>query len=701
MKNISLYSTLTKISENPYINGLCNVFVMLLPITLLSAFSMLAGSSIGEFGHHALANKIFQVSNLVWKLFPILLVVYFSLFLASYHRVSRANVITPSLLIYVVLCTEWDLMHTGSVVPSNYPLAIVIPFIVCLTISCLERRKLLIDSTLPNVADQSLNLVGATIFIVVLYVTAGIALKSGLDSISGVWDVLPSFQPDSLVDALIYETVRNLLWSMGINGHIILASFKGGLHQYTLDSFAAYHEFGTALPILTSNFYDMYGGIGGAGNTLSLVLCMLLFTKNKGYRKLAAATLVLSCFNINEPIVFGLPIIFNPVLIIPFVLAPLAGLLIGYFATSIGFVSPASEIISWMTPPFISGYLATGKDIAASVVQLVIVIVGMMIYLPFFRQMNKVTGSNKIFSKGLSDNFFNYQDMGSTRSVIGLFPQMSGNLTAQRQIADLQKNGEFILYYQPQINIKSNSAQGVEALIRYRSDDGKITPPIFLEHFSKLGMTSELDLWVIRRALEETGPLASDPHFKVSINISPVTFLVPEFASTVQRYIEESQLRYEQVELEITEDLLIHDEKSTWQVFQQLRKLGIQIALDDFGSGYSSIGYLSRFEFDKVKIDRSLVLNIHNKNGREMFRLTSQLVKTTGAEIVVEGVESLDEVEFMDEQNIQLIQGFFFHKPMPFEELVQKRLFDVDLDMVSSNSVGKSNIDDRIIQGHP
>ncbi|WP_194437760.1 EAL domain-containing protein [Vibrio fluminensis] len=671
----SLYRFIASTSENSYINGLCNVFLMLLPISLISAFCMLLGNGLNVIGLTGLSEKILFTSTLIWKLFPILLVVYYSQFLATLHKTSRTNVITPSLLIYVILGHEWGMLHPGTFIPTNYPLAIIIPLLVSKTTQILERKKLFMESDLPNVVDQTINLVGACIFMVVLYAGAGFLFKGWIQSFSEFARLIPSLNEYSLGDALLYELVRNLFWSIGVNGHIILAPLKSELYEFSLQSYELYHSFGTELPILTSNFYDIYAAMGGSGNTLSLVLCMLFFTKNKGYRTLAVATLVLSIFNINEPILFGLPIIFNPVLVIPFLLAPLAGLTIAYFATSMGFVAPVSGFISWMTPAFFSGYLATGNDLAAPVLQLVIILLGMLIYLPFFKQMDKVAGSNEIFTKGLSDNFFNYRDLGNNRSVMGVLPQMSANLSAQREISQLQKEGDFILYYQPQYDMSRQCVNSLEVLIRHKSYDGKITPPWFLSSFAKLGLTSELDLWVVKQALNEVSSLAVNPNFKVSINISPDTFLVENFAGIVTNLIEKSSLSFKQVEFEITEDLLIQDETRTWGVFQELRNKGIRIALDDFGTGYSSIGNLSRYEFDKVKIDRSLVLNLNQKNGREMFSLTSQLVRTTGAEIVVEGVETQEEIDFMLEQNINLIQGFYFYKPMPFSEVVEGKMF--------------------------
>lgn len=671
----TLYRFIERTSENHYINGLCNVFLMLLPISLISAFCMLLGNGLSVIGQSYLANKILFSSTLIWKLFPILLVVYYSQFLATLHKTSRTNVITPSLLIYVILGHEWGMLHPGTIIPTNYPLAIIIPLLVSKTTQVLERKKLFMESELPNVVDQTINLVGACIFMVVLYAGAGFLFKGWIQSFADFARLVPSLDEYSLSDALLYELARNLFWAIGVNGHIIFSPLKSELYEFTVQSFDLYHNFGTQLPILTSNFYDVYAGIGGAGNTLSLVLCMLFFTQNKGYRTLAIATLILSIFNINEPILFGLPIIFNPVLVIPFLITPLASLTVAYIATSLGWVAPVSTFISWMTPAFFSGYLATGHDLAASVLQLVIILMGIVIYLPFFKQMDKVAGSNAIFTKGLSDNLFNYRDLGNSRSVMGVLPQMSANLAAQRQISKLQKTGEFVLFYQPQYDMSKECVNSLEVLIRHKGYDGKITPPWFLPSFAKLGLTSELDLWVVKQALDEVAPLAINPDFKVSINISPDTFLIDNFASIVVNLIQKSNLSFNQVEFEITEDLLIQDEKRTWAVLQELRHRGIRIALDDFGAGYSSIGYLSKYEFDKVKIDRSLVLNLKQKNGKEMFSLTSQLVRTTGAEIVVEGVETQEEVDFMQQQGINLIQGFYFYKPMPFHEVQSAAMF--------------------------
>ncbi|HBC3533340.1 TPA: PTS sugar transporter subunit IIC/EAL domain-containing protein [Vibrio vulnificus] len=670
MKKSPLISLLTMLSSNAYLNGLCNTFVMLLPISLISAFSILISNLLNITGYTQAAEHVLVASDIIWRLFPILLLVYYSLFLASLHKLSKVTVITPAMVIYFVICHNWGLLQVGTIVPSNYPLAIIIPTLVSLSIRFVSKRDWFVQSKLPSVVDQSINLVLSTFLLVLFYTSLGYALEWLVDFTHLSEWALPKLTLECLSHGVIYEVVRNLFWSLGINGHIVLAPYKAELYELTHNALQVSAQTGSELPILTSNFYDIYAGMGGAGNTLSLVICMILLTKHKAYRSLGLAVLVLSIFNINEPVIFGLPIMFNPILIIPFLLVPVVGLVTAYYATLFGLVPPVSEIISWMSPPLWSGYIATGGHLSATLLQAIIILAGILIYYPFFRRMDQIANADTTLFKSASDDFFDYEALDNGKTAGALFPEMMEKFSAQQRVAKLKLSGDFVLFYQPQFDTDKQQINSVEVLIRHQDHSGQITPPYFLNDFRLLGLTSELDLWVVRTALCEVSPLASNPCFKVSINISPETCLVADFASRIISMIEESALDFHQVELEITEELLIQDAKQTQRVLDKLRGKGVQIALDDFGSGYSSIGYLSKFDFDKVKIDRSLVLNLDNHKGRELFRLTTEIVKTTGAEIVVEGVETEIELNFVSQLGIHLVQGYYFYKPMPFSQLI-------------------------------
>ncbi|NVO99399.1 EAL domain-containing protein, partial [Photobacterium damselae subsp. damselae] len=140
--------------------------------------------------------------------------------------------------------------------------------------------------------------------------------------------------------------------------------------------------------------------------------------------------------------------------------------------------------------------------------------------------------------------------------------------------------------------------------------------------------------------------------------------------------VNKSALDFHQLEVEITEELLVQDENKTSEIIKELQLLGVSVALDDFGTGYSSLAYLSRFEFNKIKIDRSLVLNLNSIKGQELFSVVVQLGKVANAKIIVEGVETDDELHFISLLGVRYVQGFYYYKPMPLEEIVAQKLIE-------------------------
>lgn len=137
--------------------------------------------------------------------------------------------------------------------------------------------------------------------------------------------------------------------------------------------------------ILTVSFQTAFAQMGGTGATMSLIIAILIFSKVKQYNQVAKLGLASGIFEINEPVIYGLPIVFNLPMMIPFVLIPILQTLIAYFATAIGLVSKTVILVPWITPPIISGYLATAGDWRASVLQIFLLILGVIIYLPFLK----------------------------------------------------------------------------------------------------------------------------------------------------------------------------------------------------------------------------------------------------------------------------------------------------------------------------
>ncbi|QSR13316.1 PTS sugar transporter subunit IIC [Lactococcus sp. LG606] len=195
----------------------------------------------------------------------------------------------------------------------------------------------------------------------------------------------------SLPGYLLIYSFGNFLFGIGIHQSVINAVLTEPFMLVNMNENMAAVQAGQAAPhILNTNFQTVYAQMGGTGATISLLIAVFFFVKFKPYRDVSKLGLAPGLFNINEPIIFGMPIVFNLPMIIPFVLNPIIGALIGYFATAIGFVAPLAYLVPWTTPPLISGFIGSGGDIKVVLVQIIILIIGVAIYLPFLKISERV-----------------------------------------------------------------------------------------------------------------------------------------------------------------------------------------------------------------------------------------------------------------------------------------------------------------------
>ncbi len=189
---------------------------------------------------------------------------------------------------------------------------------------------------------------------------------------------------------LIYS-LGNFLWLFGIHQTVLNGSLLDPLLLINMTQNMAAYAAGQVVPnIMNAAFVPAFGMMGGSGSTLALIIATLLFGKNKATKTICKMSVAPGCFNINEPIIFGYSIVYNITMIVPFVLLPAIGLIIGYIATSLNFMTKCVVYIPWTTPPLLSGYLATGGDFRAVIVQLIILVIGVFLYLPFVKINDRV-----------------------------------------------------------------------------------------------------------------------------------------------------------------------------------------------------------------------------------------------------------------------------------------------------------------------
>lgn len=474
------------------------------------------------------------------------------------------------------------------------------------------------------------------------------------------------FYPFDFLHGIGYVLLRSAPWFFGLHGYYLFMDIDVAFTVANRLNISDWHSGRGGLNILSPVFYDIWCNSGGTGNTLSLLICILM-QKKSPQRRLLSISAPMALFNINEPLIFGFPIVLNPVMIIPFVLTPLVSYMVAYGATYLDIIPRNSEIVSWSTPGPIKVWLASGHSVSAVVLYLLLVAVGVAIYRPFVKNSLKQTNNENADLDLLTGEIKTIQptDFEMVPNYSHVVEENS-YLEAQRQIEKLQSAGQFILYFQPQVRLSDNKVVAVEVLIRHQSDSGKITPPVFLKYYERTGLMPEIDFWVVEHALDYVREnMAAAESMTLSVNISPQTLIDYRLLSVVHKVMANPLPAGWALEFEITESQKVQEPARVAEVMEKLRSLGIRIALDDFGSGYSTLHYLTRYPLDKIKLDRSMVLGLAKPDGFNFLQQVVKLCMVIQCEILIEGVETHEELEQVKMAGIGLCQGFLFHRPLP------------------------------------
>ncbi len=233
------------------------------------------------------------------------------------------------------------------------------------------------------------------------------------------------------------------------------------------------------------------------------------------------------------------------------------------------------------------------------------------------------------------------------------------------------ENEEFLLHYQPQLDLKTGKIIGFEALIRWmRPDYGLIAPLKFIGLAEETGLIVDIGRWVLETACKFMKELndTTNSSYKVSVNISVIQLMQGDFVSMVKEVLEMTGLAPRFLDLELTESKLLEMVELNMQKLIELRKFGVQISIDDFGKGFSSLSYLKQLPLDSLKIDKSFVDDIP-ENDNSMIESIIHIGHQRNLVVVAEGVEKLEQVEFLSHYKCDRVQGFYFAKPVPEHEV--------------------------------
>jgi EAL domain-containing protein (putative c-di-GMP-specific phosphodiesterase class I) len=254
-------------------------------------------------------------------------------------------------------------------------------------------------------------------------------------------------------------------------------------------------------------------------------------------------------------------------------------------------------------------------------------------------------------------------------------------LVMEQEMRSALENGEFELYYQPIVSVKSNQLVSFEALIRWTHPTrGLLLPGEFLPIAEESGLILPIEKWVLNEACAQLRQwhqkYPSLQHVSVNVNVSHRQFAQSNFVDGVMKALSVNDLKPEALKLEITENVLISNYAAANEVFTKLRNFGVQLEIDDFGSGYSALGYLQHFPISAIKIDKSFVDEIgKSRRGVELIRAILSMARELGMEAIAEGIETSEQLDCLKELSCSLGQGFLLSRPLnqkTAEKLMEK-----------------------------
>jgi lactose/cellobiose-specific phosphotransferase system IIC component len=470
--------------------------------------------------------------------------------------------------------------------------------------------------------------------------------------------------------------VVHLLWFFGIHGD--------GLVFEQFPEVSSVANASTSLLFASSDFYFHFVLLGGAGATLGLLIALFVVGSHHRGKRIARAALFPSLFNVNEVLIYGLPIIFNPFYLIPFVLAPMLSASICYFAFAMGLVPPISTEINWTTPILLSGYQATGS-LAGAVLQLICLGGSALAYAPFVIAQRKYAVSRRVGK--LTRLQQTALETVEQDAPLLLTRDDEVGETAREISARLHGYFEtditpFRMVYQPKTDASGRVA-GVEALIRWRNEDvGEISPFVLLSLCRESGLIAEFGRWTVRESISQynlwkkaglCNPVPGLMPLTLSINLDPLQLSEdPEFPKFLGSLIDEFGIEQGEIELEIVERVALHPNMANHEILASILDLGVSLAIDDMGVGYSSLSYISDFGATTVKTDISLINEIAaDKNQREIVVSIATLAKNLELLAIVEGVETLEQVQVLTSLGVLYFQGFYFSRPLEAADFVE------------------------------
>lgn len=468
---------------------------------------------------------------------------------------------------------------------------------------------------------------------------------------------------NSLPAAIFILLLAHGMWLVGIHGSYVLGS-------------VIYENFGVISEeaVYNKTFQDVFVCMGGTGSVLCLVAAILLFSKKGNIKNIAKLSFPTVIFNISEIIAFGLPVILNPIFVIPYLLVPVVMCVISYAAVYIGIVPHVMTEVEWTTPVFLSGYLATGSA-AGSILQAVCLAAGVLIYLPFLRlfeeqrERQMVKNVNELTEELRRQEEANaIMPLTERKDVLG----WTAKILAE-DLKDAIRDRKLFFLYQPQMNARGECI-GAEALIRWvHPIAGLIYPPLVIALAREEKLLHDIEAYMFDEAAHTISEIEKEIHteFKISVNITNESLLWDDLESCIADKVSKYHIAPARLWLEITEQDALISSREVLDKMRRIKEKGHKFLIDDFGMGHTSLLYLRTNYFGVVKLDGSLTKDVlKNDRNKGIITAITELGKSLHFETIAEFVETKEQKNLLLALGCDAFQGYYYSKPIPASELI-------------------------------
>lgn len=679
--------------------------IMIVPVIMIGAFSLLFQTfpfdGYQEFIKSFAGGVMYTIFSCIYQatygMLSIYIVASIAMCYANSEKNSGGYFFGP---VIVSLCAFWILSGVYvdgtiyfDVLGVNGMFTAIVSAVSASMLFCYIQRKLQIVNKLyakgaDDIFNNMMKYLIPIIIVVLVFCILDVVICEffGINSFQEMYVLLIQMlfvnMGCNLWSSLFYILIEHILWFFGIHG----ANVLNVVDDMMFDAAAMRNQELIAMgqmptEIYTKTFFNTFVLMGGCGTTICLLLAILIMGwKRKKNRILTKMALVPTLFNINEIVVFGLPIVFNPVFLIPFFLTPIISMIISAMATKYGLVPIVVKDIEWTTPILISGYKATGS-LNGVCLQLVELVVGTLIYCPFVRMMdrqNEIVGRQNLnkLEKAL-------QVSEETRKPINVLNAKDETGVVARLLADELEDqiGKQLptIFYQPQYN-EHGECIGAEALLRWQHlVYGMIYPPLIMKIAEELDMLVELEKDIFRAVVCDMDRLKCimGNDIKISVNVTGSTVQKDEYESFLAGMAKQYPQYHDNILIELTEQESLKIDDEFIARLTRIKNLGYKLGIDDFSMGNTSIKYLQTNVFSLIKLDGALSMDVlENARSQGIVAMIAKLSKEFDIQVLAEYVETEEQRKILEEIGCCMYQGHLYSPAINIDELQELEKFN-------------------------